>query len=164
MLANYEYDELADDDPRLDVVEPMQPIRLPYETGSLRQIQRDVLATLGLIAVEVRGNLFALNEVDTMAVRIAATEELMADGLAEELVTDTAVLRRAEAMVRLRVFENANRVPLSALHDIAHEPPLAEVLAALQDETKAQGQVNAAARRHAIGIRAVDRISEIEAA
>lgn len=116
MLANYDYDEFADDDPRLNETEPMQPIRLPYETGSLRQIQRDVLAALGLVSVEVRGNLFACNEVDTMAVRLSATEALMAEGLTEDTVTDEAVLRRAEALVRLRVIENAESYVISALH------------------------------------------------
>lgn len=117
-MLDYEYDEYADDDPRLDVVEPMKPIRLPYETGSLRQIQRDVLASLGLISVEVRGNLFALNEVDTNMARLTATEELMSSGLDEALVTDEAVLRRAEAIVRRTVIEHASSFVLSALHTV----------------------------------------------
>lgn len=150
------YMKEALDDLDLDAPEPMQPIRFEYLTTTRDiAIQTDMLERLGLVHTFVGRQLYALNECDGNACRMAAIELLLDQGIepTEQLIADGC----AQLLTKV-VLETAGTVAHSALR----RPSLA--VDRLAQDLRAEADEILARRGVEIRANVLSRIAEIEAA
>jgi hypothetical protein len=150
------------DEDDYDMPAPMQPVRLQYVTHPTeRALLVDTMERLGLVHAWVGQTLYALNECDSSALRLAAREQLHAE---RQEQNDDRVMHRAQSMLVALVYDQAPNALRSALHEPQKPAKPSAAVDQFAREMRAQADADLAAFGVDMKARIAQRLAEYDAA